>query len=73
MNMPILTRNEGLVKVSKRNESKEVTTTSLKVAEFFNKRHTEVLRTIQNLECSPEFRQRNFASAEYLDKQGGAA
>ena len=70
MNMPILTRNEGLVKVSQRNESKEVTTTSLKVAEFFNKRHTEVLRTIQNLECSPEFRQRNFASAEYLDKQG---
>lgn len=70
MNMQILTRNEGLVKVSQRNESKEVTTTSLKVAEFFNKRHTEVLRTIQNLECSPEFRQRNFASAEYLDKQG---
>ena len=65
MNMQILTHNEGLVKVSQRNESKEVTTTSLKVAEFFNKRHTEVLRTIQNLECSPEFRQRNFASAEY--------
>lgn len=40
MNMPILARNEGLVKVSQRNESKEVTTTSLKVAEFFNKRHT---------------------------------
>ena len=32
MNIPILTRNEGLVKVSQRNESKEVTTTSLKVA-----------------------------------------
>ena len=32
MNMPILARNEGLVKVSQRNESKEVTTTSLKVA-----------------------------------------
>ena len=37
MNMQILTRNEDLVKVSQRNESKEVTTTSLKVAEFFNK------------------------------------
>ena len=34
MNMPILTRNEGLVKVSQRNESKEVTTTSLKVADL---------------------------------------
>ena len=34
MNMQILTRNEDLVKVSQRNESKEVTTTSLKVAEI---------------------------------------
>ena len=68
MNAPILARDKDLVKVSQRNESKEVTTTSLKVAEFFNKRHTEVLRTIQNLECSPEFRQRNFASAEYLER-----
>lgn len=70
MNASILPRNKDLVKVSQRNDSKEVTTTSLKVAEFFNKRHTEVLRTIHNLECSPKFRQRNFASAEYLDKQG---
>lgn len=44
-------------------------TTSLRVAEIFNKRHTEVLRAIKKLGCSDGFRQRNFASAEYLDNQ----
>lgn len=48
-------------------------TTSLKVAEHFHKRHTEVLRSIAKLlgECPDEaFSQRNFASANYLDAQG---
>lgn len=44
-------------------------TTSLDVAERFGKRHTEVLRAMSNLECSDEFRQRNFASASYMDAQ----
>jgi Rha family phage regulatory protein len=46
------------------------TTTSVVIAEKFNKRHTDVLRAISNLECSEGFRQRNFASADYLDEQG---
>jgi len=37
------------------------TTTSLVVAEVFGKRHADVLRDIDNLECSPEFHERNFA------------
>lgn len=46
-------------------------TTSLKVAEFSKKRHTEVLRAIETkLMVLPEkFSQRNFASAIYLDRQ----
>lgn len=37
------------------------TTTSLKVADSFGKRHADVLRAIERLECSAEFRERNFA------------
>lgn len=36
------------------------TTTSTAVAEFFGKRHDNVLRAIDNLECSPEYRLLNF-------------
>lgn len=47
-------------------------TTSRAIAERFGKRHTEVLRAIQKLLADmpdPEFSERNFASAEYLDAQ----
>jgi Rha family phage regulatory protein len=37
------------------------TTTSTQIAEHFGKRHDTVLRTIRNLECSPEYHARNFA------------
>lgn len=37
------------------------TTTSLRIAEHFGKRHADVLRAIDRLECSTEFRERNFA------------
>lgn len=47
-----------------------IVTTSNVIAEHFGKRHTDVLRAINKLECSEEFSQRNFASAEYLDEQG---
>ncbi|MFO1417271.1 MAG: Rha family transcriptional regulator [Methylotetracoccus sp.] len=45
-------------------------TTSINIARVFGKRHTEVLRSANGLDCSEEFRQRNFASANYLDAQG---
>lgn len=47
----------------------EVWTTSLLVAEKFGKQHKDVLRAIEKKPCSDEFRQRNFAPAEYLDEQ----
>lgn len=51
----------------------EVKTTSLKVAEFFNKHHKDVLRSIRNLDCSDEFKQRNFAPCLNTNdlRQGG--
>lgn len=39
----------------------EVVTTSRRVAEIFGKQHKDVLRAINNLECSSDFRERSFA------------
>lgn len=36
-------------------------THSLKIAEHFGKNHKDVLRAIEQLDCSPAFRERNFA------------
>jgi Rha family phage regulatory protein len=52
--------------------NEEPKTSSLKVAEAFGKRHGDVIRKVESLECSEDFSQRNFASAEYLDEQGKA-
>ncbi|WP_065218051.1 MULTISPECIES: Rha family transcriptional regulator [Butyricimonas] len=51
----------GLVTVS----NDQVVTTSLKIAEVFEKRHCEVLRAIRNNECSDVFQERNFAFSFY--------
>lgn len=51
-------------------QGSQVMTTSLKVAEYFNKRHDNILRGINKLECSKEFRALNFEEASYLDEQG---
>ncbi|EDC3202167.1 Rha family transcriptional regulator [Salmonella enterica] len=50
----------------------EVVTTSRKIAKYFGKRHGDVLRKIEQVkaDCSSEFSQRNFASADYIDEQG---
>lgn len=37
------------------------------VAEKFGKRHGDVLRTIETLDCSKDFGERNFASTSYTD------
>ncbi len=50
----------------------QIKTNSLKVAEHFGKRHDTVLRAIQNIECSDDFRLRNFAEASYeVDQPNG--
>lgn len=45
-------------------------TTSLKVAEAFGKRHSDVLRKIDNLDCSPEFASAHFCAHEETIQAG---
>ena len=45
-------------------------TTSLIVAKKFKREHRNVLRDIENLECSQEFRALNFELSSYRSKQG---
>ena len=45
-------------------------TTSIAVANFFQKLHKDVLRKIATLESSPSFNQRNFTPVQYLDEKG---
>ena len=40
------------------------------VAQSFDKRHDDVLKSIRNLDCSDEFRLRNFAESSYKNEQG---
>lgn len=46
-------------------------TTSLIVAEVFGKNHKDVLRDIEKLSCSEDFRVRNFAHTPYTHPQNG--
>lgn len=50
----------------------KVTTTSLVVAEHFEKNHKDVLRAIEGLvgDAPAEFNERNFALVDYLDAKG---
>lgn len=48
----------------------QITATSLQVAEHFQKRHTNVIRAIRNLEVSDEFGRLNFEPSTYLNEQG---
>lgn len=54
--------------IGKRNEEKLITT-SLKVAEKFEKDHKNVLRDIRELECSEEFTRLNFEPSSYSNSQ----
>ena len=48
----------------------KVSTTSLDIAEKFEKKHKDVLKTIRQLECSASFNGRNFAPVKYKDAKG---
>ncbi|WP_312281968.1 Rha family transcriptional regulator [Oscillibacter sp.] len=43
---------------------------SLQVAEYFEKKHFHVLRDIQALDCSDDFRKSNFGFTTYVNAQG---
>lgn len=57
---------EGLVAVS----DNSTRTDSKLVADAFGKIHRDVLRAISSLDCSDEFRVRNFAQSSYVSSQG---
>lgn len=48
-------------------------TTSLLVAQKFEKNHKDVLKAIRNLDCSDEFHKRNFAPMFYISELGNGA
>ncbi len=48
----------------------KIKTTSLQVAEFFEKEHKHVLRDIRELKCSDKFRVSNFGPTDFIDKNG---
>lgn len=50
--------------------SKDGTTTSQIVAQHFEKRHANVLRSIDDLGCSEEFRRLNFEPTYFVDSRG---
>ena len=52
-------------------ESGIPTTTSLVIAQAFDKEHRNVLQSIENLECSEEFRLLNFQHTPYIHPQNG--
>lgn len=45
-------------------------TNTLKVAEYFGKRHDNLLQIIKNLGCSDEFALLNFEETSYVDEWG---
>lgn len=47
-------------------QNNQVVTTSLKVAEVFQKPHFHILRDIRNLECSSNFQESNFGFSFYF-------
>ena len=51
-------------------KNEHAVTTSLRVAEVFSKQHKDVLKAVKSLDCSEEFRERNFALSK-IDYQNG--
>jgi anti-repressor protein len=68
-NAPMETINMPSVSLVHSNKNGVDITTSLIVAEVFGKRHADVLRDIENMSCSQEFRERNFALSSYITSQ----
>ncbi len=48
----------------------QAVTTTRSVSDFFGKRHADVIRRVETIDCSPEFTERNFALSDYKDPTG---
>lgn len=51
-------------------ENEHAVTTSLRVAEVFSKQHKDVLKAVKSLDCSEEFRERNFEPSKIAYQNG---
>jgi len=51
------------------NKDKQLTTTTLKIAETFGKRHDNVMQKLESLDLPKSFTALNFKGGSYLDKQ----
>ena len=51
------------------NNNGSLITTSKIISDAFNKEHRHVLRNIESLDCSDEFRERNFGLSSYMSPQ----
>jgi len=52
-----------------KNNNGELMTTSKLIADVFGKAHRDVIRALENIECSDEFRHANFAQSSYTSPQ----
>ena len=61
---------EGLVKINniKNIKKAKIITTSVKIAEYFNRRHDNILRAIEKLDCSESFKLLNYEVTYFNDK-----
>ncbi|MEZ9005263.1 Rha family transcriptional regulator [Vibrio splendidus] len=55
------------------NQGEKVRTTSIKIAEAFNRRHNDVCRKVESLNCSDEFKCANFFVHSRINEQNGEA
>lgn len=51
------------------NKNGNLLTTSKVISDSFGKIHRDVMRTIKNLDCSDDFRVRNFTQSSYVSEQ----
>ncbi len=66
--MKKITKNNGQVVVFEKGQ--QFWTTSIDIANNFDKTHRDVMRSIKNLTCSTEFSLRNFAQSDYINSRG---
>lgn len=58
-----------VVEIQKINKEELVVTTSLKIAQTFEREHKTILQSIRDLGCNEEFRQQNFLPSSYKNAQ----
>jgi phage regulatory protein, rha family len=58
-----------LVEITGKKNEEVLTTTSKKIADFFEKEHKNVLRDIEEMQCSEKFRQLNYELSTYVSEQ----